>query len=286
LQELGIHACDEYEELVVEFLRSGLFDVADVETVIQRYASEADVMRARKLSQDLHEHVIWHYKMTEAELVAEAQALAPQAHLLDLYTVTSLHEMVSGLTGGAGVADEIVDKWIAAFRAKNSDVGDFDSFWRRPIHPRIQAELDAQKAAAQAKTTVFDACEYVAKNSGWGHKQETAMKSASVADFEATIESLEIENLRLFMCRFLDMCVHKGTYQPHFGSAMDHFTQACRNIVSDPSQARLGALITLLFKDAKMESELKPPTPLAATSAAIPGVGADCNQAASPAARE
>lgn len=284
LQELGIHACDEYEELVVEFLRSGLFDVADVEAVIQRYASEADVMRARKLSQDLHEHVIWHYKMTEAELVAEAQALAPQAHLLDLYTVSSLHELVSGLAGGVGVADEIVDNWIAAFRAKDSDVGDFDNFWRKPIHPRIQAEIDAQKAAAQAKTTIFDACEYVAKNSGWGHKQEAAMKSASVADFEATIKSLEIENLRLFMCRFLDMCVHKGAYQPHFGSAMDHFTQACRNIVSDPSQARLGALITLLFKDAKIESELKPPAPLAATPAAIPSVNAEVNQAASPAA--
>lgn len=262
LQELGIHACDEYEELVIEFLRSGLFDVADVEAVIQRYASEADVMRARKLSHDLHEHVIWHYKMTEAELVAEAQALASQAHLLDIHTVSSLHELVSGLAGGVSVADEIVDNWIAAFRAKDSDVGDFDNFWSKPIHPRIQAELDAQKAAAQAKTTVFDACEYVAKNSGWGPKQEAAMKSASVADFEATIKSLEIADLRLFMCRFLDMSVHKGAYQPHFGSAMDHFTQACRNIVSDPSQARLGALITLLFRDAKLELELKPPAPL------------------------
>ncbi len=106
------------------------------------------------------------------------------------------------------------------------------------------------------------------------------MKSASVADFEATIKSLEVENLRLFMCRFLDMCVHKETYQPHFGSAMDHFTQACRNIVSDLSQARLGALITLLFKDANIESELKPPAPLAA----IPSVSAEVNQAASPAA--
>ncbi len=283
LQELGIHACDEYEELVVEFLRSGLFDVADVEAVIQRYASEANVMQARKLSKDLHEHVIWHHKMTEAELVAEAQALAPQAHLLDLYTVSALHELVSGLAGGVGVgvADEIVNNWIAAFRAKDPDVGDFDNFLRQPIHPRIQAELDAQKATAQAKTTVFDACEYVAKNSGWGHKQEAAMKSASIADFEATIKSLEIQNLRLFMCRFLDMCVHKGAYQSNFGSAMDHFTQACRNIVSDPSQARLGALITLLFKDAKIESELKPPAPLAATPAAIPSVGAEVHQAPS-----
>lgn len=258
LQELGIHACDEYEELVVEFLRSGLFDLADVEKIIQRYASEADAMRAGKLARDLHEHVIWHYKMSEPELVAEAQALVLHAHLLDLYTVSSLHSLVSGLSGGAAAADAIVDAWIASFQASNPDVGNFDNFWRRPIHPRIQAELDKLKAAAQAKTTVYDACEYVAKNSGWGHKQEAAMKSASVADFDATIKSLGMEDLRLFLCRFVDMCVHKGTYLSHFGSAMDNFTQACRNIVADPNQARLGSLITLLFKDAKIESELIP----------------------------
>ncbi|GAC1607413.1 MAG: hypothetical protein NVS3B3_10220 [Aquirhabdus sp.] len=263
LQELGIHGCDEFEQLVVEFLRSGLFDVADVEKLIQRYASEADVMRVRKLSQDLHEHVIWHYKMTESELLAEAEALAQQAHLLDLYTVSSLHDLVSGLAGGTAVADSIVDGWIVSFRSKNPDVSDFDNFFRRPIHPRIQAELSALKAAAQGKTTVFDACEYVAKNSGWGHKQEAAMKSASVADFEATIKSLEIDDLKLFLCRFLDMCVHKGTYLSHFGSATDHFTQACRNITVDPNQARLGALIQLLFEDAKIGAELNSPAPAA-----------------------
>lgn len=259
LQELGIYSCDEYEQLVIAFLQSGLFDVADVEKVIQRYASEADVMRARKLSQEFHEHVIWHYKMTEPELLTEAEELAQQAHLLDLYTVSSLHGLVSGLAGGSTVADAIVDKWIASYQSKNPDFSEVDNFFRQPIHPRIQAVLDELKAAAQAKTTVFDACEYVAKNSGWGHKQEVAMKSASVADFEATIKSLEVNDLRLFLCRFVDMCVHKGTYLSHFGSAMDHFIQACRNITTDPDQARLGALIKLLFKDAKIESELNLP---------------------------
>jgi hypothetical protein len=196
--------------------------------------------------------------MTEAELLAEAKTLVPQAHLLDLYTVSLLHDLVSGLAGGTEVADDILDAWIASFQSKNPDVSDFDNFWSRPIHPRIQAELNTLKSVAQAQTTLFDACEYVAKNSAWGHKQEVAMKSATVADFEATIKSLEVDNLRLFLCRFVDMCVHKRTYLSHFGSAMDHFIQACRNITADPNQARLGVLIKLLFEGAKIESELNP----------------------------
>ena len=286
LQELGIHACDEYEQLVVEFLQSGLFDVADVEKVIQRYASEADAMRARKLAQDLHEHVIWHHKMTEPELLTEAEALVQQVHFLDLYTVSSLHELVSGLAGGAAVADAIIDEWIVSFRSKNPDVSDFDNFWRRPIHPRILAELDSLKAASQAKTSVFDACEYVAKHDAWGHKQEAAMKAASVADFEATIKSLEIANLRLFLCRFVDMCVNKGTYLSHFGSAMEHFTQACQNITADPNQARLGALIKLLFEEGKIGSELNPPEPEPEPEPAVTiplAEGAESSEAAAPA---
>lgn len=258
LQELGIHACDEYEQLVVEFLRSGLFDVAEVEKVIQRYASEADVMRARRLSQNFHTNIIWNYKMTEAELLAEAEAIAKQAHLLDLYTVSSLHNLVSGIVGGLAIADSIVDAWIGSSRSQNPDGCDFDNFWHQPIHPRIQAVLNDLKATAQANTTVFDACKYVAQNSGWNHKQEAVMKSATVTDFETTIKSLEINDLRLFLCKFVDMCVHKENYLSHFGSATDHFTKACRNITADPNQARLGKLIKMLFQDAKIESELNP----------------------------
>lgn len=69
-----------------------------------------------------------------------------------------------------------------------------------------------------------------------------------------------MDDLRLFLCRFLDMCVHKAIYTSHFGSATDNFMQPCRDIVADPCQARLGALITLLFKGAKIESELIAPT--------------------------
>lgn len=280
LQELGILGCDEYEKLVVEFLLSGLFDIADVDKVIQRYVSEADVMEAQKLARDLFDHSIWHHNIPETELIAEANTLVQHAHLLDYYTITSLHDLISNWQGGIVVADAILGAWIKSFREKDTDIGEhddfFDNFFRRPIHPRIQAELDRLKAAAQAKTTIFDACKFVAQNNGWNHKQEIAMRSATVADFEFTIKSLAIGELKSFLCKFVEMCAHSGTYQPHFGSATDHFTQACRNIIVDPNLARLGALIRLLFKDAGIESELNPPG-ASHGAVASPGVGGGAN---------
>jgi hypothetical protein len=190
---------------------------------------------------------------------------------LDAYNITSLHELISGLSGGAPIADAMVDNWIVAFRARAVEGFDFHNMFQRPIHPRIKAEFDAAKAAAHTKTTVFEACEWVAKNSGWGHKQEAVMKSATVQDFEATIKSLDAENLKLFMCRFVDMCVNRATYQQHFGKATDHFIEACRNICAAPGSGRLGGLIKLLFEDAKLLAELTPPAlPIAATAVAAP----------------
>jgi len=129
----------------------------------------------------------------------------------------------------------------------------YENFWARPIHPRIKEAIDNAKSLAEAKTTVFDACVHIVKQSGWGHQQEAIMRSASVKDFDATIRSLEPDDLRLFMCRFLEMCVQPGNYEKHFGSAMENFVQACREICADPAGGRLATLIQLLFKDAKLE---------------------------------
>lgn len=260
LRELGIQGCDEYEQLVVDYLQSGLFDVVEVAKVIDRYASEAETMRTHSLVHRFHEHLVWHHKMSEADLVVEAQSLVQWVHLLDAYNVTGLYEDVSDLANGQPVAEALVDRWIEAFRQNsNAEIGDLESFFRRPIHPRIKAELNAAKAATQAKLTVFDACRDIARKSGWGQKEQVILRNAIAQDFEATMNALEVDDLKLFLCQCVDMCVHRSTYETHFGSALDYFVEACRNICAAPNQRRLGHLIKLLFQDAKLEAALNPP---------------------------
>lgn len=267
LQEIGVNGCDEYENIVVDFLKSGLFDTADVAKVIDRYASEADVMHAMTLAKLFQEHVVWHHKMTDAELLVEAQEVAKNSHLLDAYSVTSQHQLVSELIGGQPIADALLKNWIDVFEAKTLENFDFDNFWNQPIHPDIQVAFDAAKARSQASSTVFDACKHIVINSGWGRKQEAVLKAATAQEFEAIIRTLEVDDLRLFMCRFLEMCVQSGTYTPHFGTATDCFMDACRNIYNDPTVPRLAKLVENLFKSSKLEAHLVPPV---AVPAAIP----------------
>ena len=259
LNELGIHGCDDYELLVIEFLQSGLFDASAVTAIIDRYTTENDAMGARNDVNKFFERLTWDHRLTEADLLAQAKELAPRVHLIDVYNFTSLHEAVEELPDGHAMAAAMLNGWIAAFKAKNFDDFDDRNSFSRKVHPAIQAEFDAIKDNAQAKMTVFDACEFIVKNSGWGPRQELAMKAATVADFETVIKTIDIKGLQLFMRRMLEMTMQSGTYQSNFGHAMDRFSEACKNLVQDPASGRLGKLIKSLFADSKMSHLVEQP---------------------------
>lgn len=275
LDELGIHGCDDYELLVIEFLQSGLFDASAVTAIIDRYAAENDAMSARNDLNKFFELLIWDHRLTEADLLAQAKALAQRAHLIDVYNFTSLHDAVEELADGHDLAAAMLNGWIAAFKAKNFDDFDDENSFGRKVHPAIQAEFDAIKVNAQAKMTVFDACEYIVKNSGWGHRQELAMKAATVADFETVIKTIDIKGLRLFMRRMLEMTMQSGTYQSHFGHAMDRFVEACKNIAQDPASGRLGKLIKNRFANLKVSNLVDQPAPGAVAAACFAVIPAD-----------
>lgn len=261
LQELSIYGCDDYEYLVTEFLESGMLELSDVEKVIRRYRVEAELLRATTAFQALREHILWYYTMTDAELIDEAGRLVPIADHLDVRAVTWLHTSLSQMDGGQAVAEALLEKCIAAFQGRNDDLIDFDSLYERPVHPRIRAAIDEVRAERTKNTTLFEACERVAKEQSWGKKEEAVMKTATVAQFESTIKTLDPPDLKLFLLRFVDLCVNERAYVAHFGSAMEHFTFACRNIVSDTAHPRLARILKMVFEEANLASHLEGRTP-------------------------
>jgi len=259
LNDLGIHGCDDYELLVIEFLQSGLFDPSGLAVIIDRYAAEDDALTARNDVNKFFDRLIWDHRLTEADLLAEAKDLTPRVHLIDVYNFTSLHDAVEELAEGKAVAKEMLNNWIVAFKAKRFDDFDDENTFGRKVHPAIQAEFDAIKNNAQAKLTVFDACEFIVKNRGWNARQELVMKAATVADFEVAIKTLDIKGLRLFVRHMMEMTMQPGGYREHFGHATDRFADACKNIAQDPNSGRLGKLIKKVFADSKLSHLVEPP---------------------------
>lgn len=264
LNQLGIYSCDEYELLVVEFLQSGLFDVAKLAAVIDRYVAEAMTMEAREQCNKFLERAIWEHTLTEQQLLEEAVPVALKADLIDPYMVTTLYDTLVEITGGQAIADQAVNRWIESYKAKNPQEAALGNMFGRRIHPQIEAEFNVINNKVQANTSVFEACKSMVEHSGWGTRQELAMKTATVDDFETTIRNASINDLRMFMSKMLDLCVHKGAYEAPFGSAMENFSEACRRIIKDANSKRLAKLVKLLFADTKITNQLENVSPLQA----------------------
>lgn len=268
MNELGIHGCDEFEALVVEFLESGLFDASKLTPIIDRYVAEKQSVEAREKTNQFLFKVYWDHFLSEAQLLELASELPAIAGLLDPYMASELEMALADIPGGAAIGEAIVDGWIAAFKAQQHERVDEDNPFNRPLHNSIKAEFAAINAQAQARTTVLDACMHVIENGGWGTMQEVTLKSATAADFESAIRNMEIEKLRRFMRRMIEMHLQRQNYDTHFGTATERFVEACRTIANDPDSGRLAGLIKRLFAGTALASALalQPPQ---ATPAAV-----------------
>lgn len=257
LNDLGISSCDEYELLVVEFLQSGLFDIGDVSTIIDRYVAETNKMEAGHQFNELSNRLIWDHREDEANLLKDAKAMVSNSHQIDAFSITAHVETLASLSNGEAVGEEMISNWINNFNNKDYESFDFDDPFNRPIHSRIQNLFSTIQVNAQTKTTVFDVCNRI-KGGSWGKKEELVMQSATAKDFEQTIKALDIPDLKIFMRQMLNLCSKEQHYKSYFGSAMDQFTEACRNIAHDANSVRLGELVQKLFSHAKLHNKLTP----------------------------
>lgn len=259
MQELGIHGCDEFEAMVVEFLESGMFDNAKLAATIDRYETETLRMSAREKANQFLFNEFWNHKMTEEQLLLEATTLQGIAGLIDPFLATQLEETLARYSGGAAIGQEIINNWVAAFKKKPPPQVDNYNLFNRPLHNAIKDAFADINANTQERLTVVDACMTIIDQNGWGAMQEMAMRRATAAEFESAIRSMEINTLRKFMGRMIEMSLQSETYERHFGSATSQFIEACRAIANDQGSPRLARLIKGLFENTALAPQLEQP---------------------------
>lgn len=274
LDKLSIRGTDEFEALVVEFLKSGLMDMEAVSKVIDRYASEGRELTARARAQNFLERSIWRPDVTEAELVDDLRTLAPDAGLLDMFMVTSLHRQASDMAGGSEVVRDLIAGWITAFRERHQSGSgralDPDyNYFRRQLHPDIEAEIRALQARQQTTATVLEVCRRVSEDSSWGSRERSLMRSISAADYESAIRGASGQDLKTILLQSMDFLINRATYQESFGGGIQAFLDASRAISQSDPASRLGRLIQLLYADAGMGDQLVPLAPGTAEMATV-----------------
>ena len=258
---LGIYSSDDFELLIIEYLQSGLFDVSKLTPIIDRYVKEAEGMTARDACNRFFERSVWEHTLSDAQLLDEAKEIVARADLIDPYMASALYDTLMELPGGEALANEAVRLWVEAFKAENHKDATLGNYFNRKVHPLIEAVFKDTEALSQADTSVLDACSFIIENSGWGKRQEMALKLATADSMEVAIRQASPRDLRTIMAKMLEFTANKPNYEKNFGLAMDNFVEACRHITKEPASARLGKLIQVLFADAKLSPLLETPAP-------------------------
>lgn len=271
MHELGIYRCGEFEEVLVEFLESGLFDADRVQAIIDQFVTETQALEARQAARDFLNRAFWDHRVSDEILLAEASRFTASAKLLNPEIATELFDKISKLPNGSTLGQAIIDAWIANYSAGECHIsGDNDPF-NNQIHPDIKTVFEAAKTLAQTSTTVVEACTYIINNGGWGTLQEVAMKRATTADFDAAIRGMDVTTLRIFMRQMIEMSLQRANYDKYFGTATQHFMDACIAISNDTNSPRLAELIKKLFERTTLAAEFATPP----SEQAVPVLKAD-----------
>jgi hypothetical protein len=273
LEKLNINGADEYEVLVARYLASGQFDSAELGQILERYCSEEHLLATQNKAKEFFQRARWQPELTEAQLLAEAAELVPDAHLLSPSSVTSLHDYLSKLQDGAGVADDLIARWVDGFKAKPLEEGDAERFeavdmFDRPHHPAVVAAYEEVRAALHAERPLADVIIGLSTSNGWGNRDEAALKAATTEDFEAAIKTLTGPDLKRFLLKSMDLYTHQKMYAAHFGSATGNFLAACKKVRADEPGSRRANLLKSLFDQAKASEALEGAAPASPTDAA------------------
>lgn len=243
MDDLRIVECDDFEMLVAEYLQSGLYDKSKLESVIARYVGEQELLFVRSMAGKFQENCFWNHKMTDERLLEMASQVVDRADLLDPYAVTSFHDQLLKLEGGRDMADKSISIWLASFKKNPPQELSLDNVFNQSVHPLVQAAFEEVNAVAQRETSILDAVKHIYRSSGWGIRQEVALRSSTTADMKSVVLSSSVEDLKIFLRKMVEFNRSKESYVRHFGPAMDNFTEACREIVVAEPEGRLAGLL-------------------------------------------
>lgn len=256
MSKLGINSADDFEELVVAYLNEGKHDGSEISKVIDGYQADQDRIESSAAAQAFVNHCHWDPSLSDAELLAEAKAVASRASHLDAYFVTGLHQLISSLEGGMAVADQMAEAWLVEFEKRAGDADFAESPFHQPLLPRFKAAFDAARAARIDKGSLPEVVAGMVERSGWGRRDEAVMRRATAKDFEDAMRSLKGHELKLFMLKNLDIVEHGETYDRHFGEARLRFLEACRAVCESGDSPRLVKIVRKLFADSKVPRAL------------------------------
>jgi hypothetical protein len=257
IEKLNISSADEYEQVIQDFLRSGVLDTERTLQIVARY--EKDSQDSEKLERlgRFQDAFYWDPKRTRQELAAHARELLPSVNRFAPREVTRIVSMLSELNEQA-LAEEFVAAWIEGSNSRKEYQGLTEAsfeYGSGPIHPKVLEQIRVLKERCLPRLSIIEALERIEANSGWGERERRAFRESTADEYANLLTELRGDQLAKLVMEHLRW-VRSGVPDPNFQPGLDGFREACQRLVKVEPASRLTEIIVRAFGDQGLTEHL------------------------------
>ncbi|HBP5729939.1 TPA: hypothetical protein L6B23_21875 [Pseudomonas aeruginosa] len=258
LDALGFQYSGDFENLLVSFLKSGLFDGQSVRDLIEKYKEdERRVSVMDDVNNFIHEYN-WCPEVSTADLVSRLGGFKSGVQYIEASTLSHLIDVSERLTGGAELGKMLIGAWSDWINRCFPDGLKYEEVPpRRALRSEMQEVLQTLYSRYGSSMTVVQACYNIRVRSGWGREERYLLKSVDVAKYESQIRHASGRDLEVLISQGVKFILNKSSYEESFGDVGDRFVAACRNIVKGEPGSRLQLIISRYFESKGVGDVLK-----------------------------
>lgn len=264
LKNLGIAFADDFEDIVYQYLQSGIIDGSRLDHVVAQYKRDSLDGSLRSQYDEFFNALYGDTTVSNSDLLNMARALLPSVGMMNPVDVSNLAKTIDQQLEEPVLALQFIDEWIASIETRteyqNVNEGDFQ-IPRRGWHPKIIDYLTQLKNKQHPPLSLTEAILRIVSSSSWGMREWTAFELSTAGQYEYEIGKLTGEPLRKFLGKHIDW-VRNGPPDEFAKIATDNFIEACARICTNAPRTRIAFILRAVFEAEKLENLLIKPVTL------------------------
>ena len=267
LNKLDIQVIDAYEEILQQFLKSGLLDNERLKILFEGYKKEGVHADAFAKQNEFFKACWWDANRSDGDLLAMARELLPYINVYGPDSITDIVSVIEKL-GDVVLARQFLDSWLLSIETrpeyKKMEEVPFDTSLRQ-YHPDVIKKMNEMRDEQHPPLNVIEIVERITNNSSWGERERYSLRNSTIQQYEDALKQLTGDQLRRFLYKNLEWAKNP-LGDENFKIGADNFLAACFNVYSEASKSRLSKIIYRTFEanglSAKLETPLTDSSPL------------------------
>lgn len=251
---MGINNPDEFENILFEYLQSGLLNTDELNAKFEEYKTNDYSGVISNQIQSFFKNVYWNPHKSEDELLDLAKELLPIVSKLNYQTVTSIISTIEEELGNLALAQQFLENCLDSIGSSSEQKKLTIIAYGNKCHPAISRKLDEIENLINPPLTLVETVERIIVNSGWGDRERFALRNSTIEQYENTLKQMENYLLSNFMTQHGEWI--NNPYDENFRKGADNFIAACSKICSDEPNSRLSKIIRRFFDDNKLTDKL------------------------------